>query len=55
MLGTILYQGNGTTGGIKHMGMHNISENGRGEWVALCGHYTHTDTDTHNIQELQHM
>jgi hypothetical protein len=33
-----------TTGGIKHMGMHNRSENGRGAWVDLCAHPTHADT-----------
>jgi hypothetical protein len=27
------------------MGTHNRSENGRGAWVALCVHLTHTDTD----------
>jgi hypothetical protein len=30
------------------MGKHNRSENGRGVWVALCAHHTHTDTDTAN-------
>jgi hypothetical protein len=32
----------GTTGGIKQMGTHNKSENGRGAWVALCVHPTGT-------------
>jgi hypothetical protein len=35
-----------TTGGIKQMGTHNISENGRGAWVVLYAHPSHTDTDT---------
>jgi hypothetical protein len=29
----------------KEMGIHNKSENGRGAWVALYAHPTHTDTD----------
>jgi hypothetical protein len=32
------------TGGIKQMGTHNRSENGRSAWVALFEHPTHTDT-----------
>jgi hypothetical protein len=36
----------GTASGINQMGTHNVSENGRGAWVALCDHPTHTDTDT---------
>jgi hypothetical protein len=35
----------GTTGGIKLMGMDSRSENGRGLWVAMYSHSTHTDTD----------
>jgi hypothetical protein len=30
----------------KADGTHNKSENGRGAWVTLCGHPSHTDTDT---------
>jgi hypothetical protein len=33
-----------TTGGIKQMGTHNRSENGRDACVTLCGFYTHADT-----------
>jgi hypothetical protein len=28
---------------------HNRSEEGRGSWVALCPHTTHTDTDTERL------
>jgi hypothetical protein len=34
----------GTIGGVKQMGMRNRSENGRGAWVALRVHLSHTDT-----------
>jgi hypothetical protein len=30
----------------KHIGTHKRPENGRGAWVALCAHPTHTDTDS---------
>jgi hypothetical protein len=40
---TVVCQRHGTTAGIKHMGTHNRSENGRGAWVAVCAHPTHTD------------
>jgi hypothetical protein len=36
---------NVTTGGIKHMGTHNRSENSRDAWVALCDHLIHTHTE----------
>jgi hypothetical protein len=31
----------------KEMETYNASENGRGAWVALHAHPTHTDTDTY--------
>jgi hypothetical protein len=31
-----------TTGAIKKIGAQNVSENGRGAWVALCPHPIHT-------------
>jgi hypothetical protein len=42
------------------MRVHNISENGRGAWVALYAHPIHTDTDSSftltilNIMRLFH-
>jgi hypothetical protein len=35
----------GTTGGIQQVGMHNISENGRCAWVALCAQPADTDSE----------
>jgi hypothetical protein len=49
--GLYFFQRNGTTDRIKHMGMHSRSESGHSAWVALCAHPTHTDVDTHSIQE----
>jgi hypothetical protein len=46
MSDTVLCQRYGTTSGIKQMGTHNKSENGRVSWVALCAHPTHTETGT---------
>jgi hypothetical protein len=41
----VFCQRHGTTGGIKQLGTQSTSENGRGARVALCAHYTHTNTE----------
>jgi hypothetical protein len=38
-----------TNGGVKQIGTHDSSENGRSAWVALCAHPTHTDTELHIV------
>jgi hypothetical protein len=43
---TVLCQRYRTSDGIKQMGTHNRSENGRGAWVVVCAHPSYTDTDT---------
>jgi hypothetical protein len=43
MWDTVVCQWYDTTGEIKQMGKHNTPENGRGAWVALWAHPTHTD------------
>jgi hypothetical protein len=49
----LLCQRYGTNGGIKQMGTHNRSEGGRGAWVTLCVHPTHTDTDPNSLQNVK--
>jgi hypothetical protein len=49
---TVLCQRYRTSDGIKQMGTHNRSENGRGAWVVVCTHPSYTDTDTDRFRGI---